>query len=342
MLSASINGPGPQSQFQNIYSLVADSQSNIYTVEFDQVRKITPAGLVTRFAGNNGSAFIDGPGSSAAFDLLTGIAITPNGLLLVADSRNSAIRTITTNGLVATLVGGPTKSGYADGTLVDAKFQQPVAVAVDANGNIYVVDFTQKDMFGYCSFFGDFWVRKITPSGVVSTLYKSSGFSFGTKIAVDRSGDIYLAITEFPRDPAYGGVLCPGVSVAPLFSYIQKLGPNGTATLWAGTNLGSDSPRDGQRLDARFTHMSSIAIDALTGSIFVSDRPNGAIRRISADGMVSTVVGQVSPANPASPTTLTLGPLPGLVPIVGTVTVGPQSRLYMSGANSGSNSILFG
>ena len=309
-------------------------------MELNLIRKITPAGLVTSFAGGNGSGFTDGPGSSAAFDLMTGIAIAPNGLLLVADSRNSAIRTINTNGLVATLVGGPTKAGYADGTLIDAKFQQPVSVTVDANGNIYVVDYTQKDMFGYCLFFGEFWVRKITPAGVVSTLYKSSGFSSGTKIAVDRSGDIYLAITEFPRDPAFGGVLCPGVSVTPRFGYIQKLGKNGIATLWAGSNLSQDSPRDGQRLDARFTHISSIAVDELTGSIFVTDRPNGAIRRISTDGMVSTVVGQLSPDTPASPSRLTLGALPGLVPIVTNVTVGPQSRLYMSGANSGSNSNL--
>ena len=124
--------------------------------ESNRIRKITPEGVVSTFAGGN-EGFADGVGSAASFNTPSGLAIDSNGNLYVADTANNRIRKITPAGEVSTIAGDGT-AGYLDGSAAQARFNGPIGVAVDSRGNVFVAD-TYNDR-----------IRLISPDGNVSTL----------------------------------------------------------------------------------------------------------------------------------------------------------------------------
>lgn len=147
----------------------------------------TLAGL----AGSQGS--IDGTGSTARFNYPSGVAADSAGNIFVADTGNSTIRKVTSVGVVTTLAGLAGSSGSADGTRSAARFNFPYGVAVDSADNVYVADRDNNT------------IRKVTPTGVVTTLAGLSlipGSADGTGIAarfnspfgvaVDSAGKIYV------------------------------------------------------------------------------------------------------------------------------------------------------
>lgn len=328
--------------------MVSDSQGNLFIAHSDRVRKISPQGAVTTLAGGDNVSlegpFNDGLGTAARFGAIRGIAVDTKGTIYVSDHATAAIRKIDTNGLVQTVAGGSDKRGYADGVLADAKFTSPSAMTIDSSGNIYVID-ALADPFNACFSSTDQAIRKITPTGSVSTVYRFvSNYLFvsnpekdpyGIKslkaIAVDRAGNLFIASV----DSAFVFVgLCP--PSRPLASYIIKIGVDGSVGTWAGvsspwaSSLNVTGALDGPRLDARFHSLTSMSIDA-DNNIYVADTGNSAIRRVSASGIVSTVAGQL-PATAGTPSTatLTLGPLPGVLPYPDAVAVGVQPTIYIS------------
>ncbi|MCE2994181.1 MAG: IPT/TIG domain-containing protein [Cyclobacteriaceae bacterium] len=134
------DGNGTSAQFKKPYDAVFDASGNMYVTDSDnhKIRKITPAGEVSTFAGSS-YGFSDGPGATAQFQFIKGIAIDANGNLYVADENSHRIRKITPAGVVSTLAGTGSE-GFADGAGSTAQFNYPTGVAVDANGNVYVAD----------------------------------------------------------------------------------------------------------------------------------------------------------------------------------------------------------
>jgi hypothetical protein len=123
------------------------------------VRVEQPVPRLALLAGSlGGSGHVDGIGPAARFNLPTGIASDSAGNVYIADTWNSIIRRISTNGTVSTLAGMPGLLGSADGPAAEARFNGPLGVAVDESGNVYVADT------------GNHSIRKITPAGVVSTV----------------------------------------------------------------------------------------------------------------------------------------------------------------------------
>jgi hypothetical protein len=103
------------------------------------IRKITPAGVVTTFAGSGTAGYADGTGLAAQFRAnYGGVAVDGSGNVYVADCWNDRIRKITPARVVTTLAGNT--RGYVDGPAAGAQFKQPGSVAVDSSGNIYVAD----------------------------------------------------------------------------------------------------------------------------------------------------------------------------------------------------------
>lgn len=136
----SSEGNGTAAQFKKPYDAVFDASGNMYVADSDnhKIRKITPAGAVSTFAGSS-YGFQDGPGNTAQFQFIKGIAIDGNGNLYVADENSHRIRKITPAGVVSTLAGTGSE-GSTDGEGSAAQFRYPTGVAVDANGNVYVAD----------------------------------------------------------------------------------------------------------------------------------------------------------------------------------------------------------
>src|SRR5207302_192934 len=172
----SADGTGGAARFNSPAGVTVDSAGNTYVADTvnSTIRKITPAGIVTTFAGlagNTGSA--NGTGSTARFNFPSGVAVdrAGTGNIYVGDTSNFTIRQITPADVVTTLAGSPGVRGGANGTGSAATFYLPVGITVDSAGNIYVAD---QDV---CT------IRKIAPGGVVSTFagsFSKAGSQNGT------------------------------------------------------------------------------------------------------------------------------------------------------------------
>jgi hypothetical protein len=107
----------------------------------DEIRKITPSGVVTTLAGSAGQiGSSDGTGSAARFNNAEGVAVDSAGNVYVADTYNYEIRKISPSGVVTTLAGTAGQIGSSDGAGSAARFYEPFGVAVDSAGNVYVAD----------------------------------------------------------------------------------------------------------------------------------------------------------------------------------------------------------
>jgi len=193
------DGSGATATFRSPQGIAVDSSGNLYVADHAAatIRKITPAGVVSTFAGSSGNVgFTDGTGSSARFFGPYGVAVDGNNNVYVSDDSADTIRKITPDGGVTTLVGSAGNTGSADGTGTAALFNSPEGIAADSSGNIFVAEFANDT------------IRQITPAGVVTTLAgtaTSSGFSDGSGsgaifnqpygIAVDSNDNIYVADT---------------------------------------------------------------------------------------------------------------------------------------------------
>lgn len=142
-------------------ALAVDASGNVYVADNGNnlIRKVTPAGQVSTFAGSGQPGRGDGTGAAASFSSPFGIAIDANGNLYVADSGNNLIRKITPGGAVTTIAGSGSR-GANDGSGSAASFNTPAGIAVDKSGNIYVADE------------GNNLIRKITQTGAVTTIAK--------------------------------------------------------------------------------------------------------------------------------------------------------------------------
>jgi sugar lactone lactonase YvrE len=307
------DGVGSDARFNKPRGIAADAAGNLYVADFgnDRIRKITPAGEVSTFAGGE-EGFADGVGSDARFASPSGISSDAAGKLYVSDWGNHRIRKITPAGEVSTLAGG--EEGFADGVGSDARFNGPNGIAIDAAGNLYVADA------------GNHRIREITPAGEVSTLADSEyGFADGiggdakfhypVGIASDAVGNLYVTdsgssrirkitlageVSTFTggkygfrraafRDPTGIAIDAAGnLYVADTENHrIRKITPAGEVSTIAG---GEEGFADGVGSDARFNKPRGIAADA-AGNLYVADFGNDRIRKITPAGEVSTLAG---------------------------------------------------
>ncbi|HUB67132.1 MAG TPA: NHL repeat-containing protein [Candidatus Methylacidiphilales bacterium] len=227
------DGPGHSASFNRPFGLAVDDHGNVYVADASNcaIRKITPDGTVTTFAGkasetkkpNAGST--DGKGDAARFAYPSSLATDHQGNIYVVDTNNYLVRKITPDGVVTTLAGNKGKFGSSDGKGAAAEFNCAIGIAVDDSGNLYVGDA------------GNYLVRKITPDGTVTTLAgahrpgyidakgKAAQFKRPAGMAVDSKGNVYVA-------DAFNFV-------------IRKITPDGTVTTIAGVPHDSGT-RDGK------------------------------------------------------------------------------------------------
>ncbi|HWK06763.1 MAG TPA: hypothetical protein VNS58_24175 [Puia sp.] len=135
------DGIGTAASFYHPSGVATDASGNVYVADQSnhKIRKITPAALVTTFAGSGAADAIDGTGPASSFNLPQGVAVDASGNVYVADFGDQKIRKITPAGVVTTLAGSGA-IGAADGMGTAASFNSPTGVAADASGNVYVAD----------------------------------------------------------------------------------------------------------------------------------------------------------------------------------------------------------
>ena len=250
--------------------MVFDPSGNQYVVSGQhKIRKITPGGIVTTFAGNDVSGDVDATGTAARFNVIAQMVCDAGGNLFVADVVNHKIKKITPAGVVTTIAGSGV-AGYTDGNGTAAQFNRPNSLVMDAAGNLYAGDFL------------NYRIRKITQAGVVTTLAGSgvAGFLNGTGAAarfrgmagmtIDGAGNIYL------------GEISNWV--------IRKITPAGVVTTFAGA--GTPGTTDGPGNTATFHSPGYLAIDQ-SGNIFVTDYGSHVIRKVTPAAAVTTFAGTV-------------------------------------------------
>lgn len=283
------DGIGTAARFYGPMGVGLDRAGNIYVADSgnNAIRKVTPAGVVTTFAGlsgswNGGSA--DGRGAAARFNQPRGVVVDGSGSVYVADEFNNTIRKVTPDGMVTTLAGLAGSFGGWDGMGADARFNEPSGVAVDSAGNIYVAD------YGNCA------IRKVTPSGKVTTVAGMPGqpgkadgtgwdgdesvarFNWPFGVAVDSAGNLYVADT--------------------LNNAVRKVTSGNVVTTLPSRQVNFRSP-DGIGSDARFSYPTGLASDGV-GNLYVADEFNNAIRKVTPTGVVTTLAG-LAQADPTGP-----------------------------------------
>ena len=274
--AGSADGIGSAASFNCPYGVALDAQGNLYVGDQynDKIRKISPSGAVTTFAGTS-TGYVDGTANTAQFKSPTGIAVDASGNVYVADQDNNMIRKISPSGIVTSLAGNGSPFGLgrgsADGIGSAASFYYPTGVTVDISGNVYVADmFNNK-------------IRKVSATGTVTTFAGSNSygnadgtgsaasFYYPTGVGLDTAGNIYVADMNN--------------------SIIRKVSNFGVVTTLAGS--GSAGSADGTGSLASFNYPTGVAVD-VSGNVYVADARNNKIRKISTSGIVTTLAGSGS------------------------------------------------
>ena len=189
-----VDGVGAAARFDNPGGVAVDAEGNVYVSEQELcvIRRITPEGVVTTFAGVPGQrGGQDGTGAAARFNSPAGLAADGAGNVYVADTGNFTIRKITPSGAVTTVAGVAGTAGREDGPSQTARFAGPSSVAVDDAGDVFALD-------------GQVF-RRVAPDGTVTTLAAtitadSAGYDYSEahpgQICVDHAGNLYTILSN--------------------------------------------------------------------------------------------------------------------------------------------------
>ncbi|MEB0136430.1 NHL repeat-containing protein [Actimicrobium sp. CCC2.4] len=317
------DGTGAAARFNYPQSIAIDRAGTLYVADTNNqtIRKVTAQGVVTTIAGRVGvDGSTDGRANAARFSYPQGIAIDVAGTVLVSDTYNHTVRTISPGGMVATLAGSAGNFGVLDGVRSAARFSNPQGLVTDAARNIYVADA------------GSGLLRKITPAGIVTTLAGSlanfelkdgtgaaAGFEGLSNLAIDSAGILYGAdqyarrirritpqgvVTTLPVNALaaiHPQVTMPlGIAVDPSGA-LSVTGQYGVHVITGGTTLktlaGKELVRgivNGSGAKARFGSLQGVTSDA-SGNWYVVDTPHHMIRKITPAGVVSQLAGNGKP-----------------------------------------------
>jgi hypothetical protein len=140
------SGPAIGAQISSPNGLAADKNGNLFIVDAGnlRIRKVNTAGVISTVAGNGTRGFSGdgGPATSAAFDPAfnghLGIAVDNSGNLYIPDYSNERVRKVDSSGVITTVAGNGVRTSSGDGgAAISAGLTDPIAVAVDAAGNLH-------------------------------------------------------------------------------------------------------------------------------------------------------------------------------------------------------------
>ncbi|MCH7725176.1 MAG: hypothetical protein IH991_01655 [Planctomycetes bacterium] len=274
------DGAGTKAAFHQPFGICLDAKGTLYVADSANhcIRKISPAGVVTTFAGNGKKGTVDGLPGKVRFNTPSGVRVDGKGNLYVFSYEENSIRVVDARGNVRSVIASR-KEGYRDGPVSKARIRAPRGLVFDRRGNL---------------FFSDCWnhrIRQISPDGIVSTLAGGGPTGENAKatwrdgtgsqarffapcgMAIDRNDNLYVADAENHR--------------------IRKITPRGVVTTIAGHGASGKAGRgfaDGPAAKSRLNTPTEVFVTK-DGTIYFSDTYGNRIRKITPQGIVSTVAG---------------------------------------------------
>jgi sugar lactone lactonase YvrE len=277
-------GPATQAQLWFPVDVACDSTGNVYIADGGnnrRVRKVDAFGQITTIAGN-GSPVFSGDNAPATQVGLTpyALAVDAQGNIYIADPDNRRVRMVDTRGIITT-VAGTGVNGYAtDGQIASqANLGYPTGVAVDARGQLYVVDYTDKVVYRITNniitrFAGDFRAAFGGDGGPAT----SAHLMFPNRAAVDASGNVYISDQGNNR--------------------VRRVDTAGVITTVAGNGTTGSAGDGGPGTQASLVPVHGIAVDQagrvyLASSVSATDEWSfdNRVRMLDTSGVISTVVG---------------------------------------------------
>lgn len=277
--SAGDGGPATDAQLYSPYGVAVDGAGNLFIADTEnhRIRQVVAAtGEIHTVAGNgaDGTSGDGGLATLASMGRPYDVAVDGAGNLFIADTEQSCVRMVATNGIITTIVGdGTDVTSGDDGPASQAQVHQPHGVDVDAAGNVYIAT--------------DNRIRKITATtGIISTVAGTGSVVF--------SGDGGVATSAGLRVPIDVAVGATGNL------YIAEIGSNRVRrvdattriiTTIAGTGVTGYGGDGGPATSAQLATPRGAALDA-EENVYIADLNNNRVRRVaSATGVISTVAG---------------------------------------------------
>jgi uncharacterized protein (TIGR03437 family) len=288
-------GPASQAQLNAPYGVLADVRGNLFIADLgnSRVRRIAPDGTISTVAGGGkapaGGVNEGSPATAVALQAPRNLAMDSAGNLYISDFSGQRVFRLDASGNLTTAAGTGTAGFGPEGSLAaQTALAYPTALAFDRGGNLFIAD-SQNHA-----------VRKVT-QGLISTIARSTT---PTGLAVDGAGTLYIAdpvagtLSTIPQQarPAVYPYAAHDVASAPdgneYFTdgtYVRRLSPNGLVAAVAG---GGDTAAgdQGPPLSALLNHPAGVASDT-HGTLWIADRDNHRIRRVTSSGVISTFAG---------------------------------------------------
>jgi len=271
------NGAAPSAQLASPGGIAVDASGNLFIDDGTaRLRKVAANGIITTVAGNGiccqGGTTGGVPATSTSVNDGR-VAVDGSGNLYITDFF-SAVRKVSTNGIITTIAGNGTTGFAGDGgPATSAELGlSPNGVAVDTSGNVFIADT------------GNNRIRKVSTTGIITTLAgngtaglagdggpaTAAELSYPLGVAVDASGNVYIADTNN--------------------NSIRKVSPGGIITTLAGNGTGGFSGDGGLAASAQLNRPGGVAVDT-HGNIFIADTDNSRVREVSSSGIITTVAG---------------------------------------------------
>ena len=268
-------GPAIAAKLNDEGGVAADAAGSVYVADAGnhRVRKVDSSGIITTIAGTGGSGFSGDGGLAAAarLNFPVGVAVDAAGSVYVADTWNHRVRKVDAAGIITTIAGkGLPGDGGDGGPATETRINNPVGVAVDGAGNLFVAET------------GSNRVRKVDAAGIITTIAGTgepidawaggpsdqARFLFPSAIALDGAGNLFFV--DAMR--------------------IWKLDSSGIITVLAGTGESGFGGDGGPAIEARLRSLGGVAVDA-AGNVYVVDTGNRRLRKIDTAGTITTVAG---------------------------------------------------
>ena len=298
-------GAATAARLSNPADVAVDGSGNLYIADYfsNRIRKVDSSGNISTVAG--GGSFGSGNAATAAqLRNPLGVAVDGSGNLYIADRNNNRIRKVNSSGNISTVAGTGTSGSSGDGAAATAaQLNWPEGVAVDGSGNLYIADTYNHR------------IRKVDSDGNISTVAgggaslangiaaTTARLSFPNRVAVDGSGNLYIANTRGISKVSAAGVITTTTQVrhpqgvaldgsgnlylADAYNHrIRKVDTAGVITTVAGGAIGTGGAGVGARLNRPY----DVALDG-SGNLYIADERNHRIRKVDSSGNISTVAG---------------------------------------------------